>query len=76
MEFLYRQPILTSLLGGDADAVYYAAPLDLLRFFRGCGADLVATSTEVRFGALGRFVPVEMQGSTVLAWCVGPRNHS
>jgi SAM-dependent methyltransferase len=70
-EFLYRQPVLSGVQGGDADAVYYAAPLDLLRLFRSRGATLVATSADVRFGALGRFVPVEMQGSTVLAWRVG-----
>ena len=70
-EFLYRQPILTSVQGGDADAVYYAAPVDLLHFFRSRGADLVTTSADVRFGPLGRLVPVELQGSTVLAWRVG-----
>lgn len=67
-EFLYRQPVLSAVQGGDADAVYYAAPIDLLRFFRSRGAELVMTGAEARLGALGRFVPVEMQGSTVLAW--------
>jgi SAM-dependent methyltransferase len=69
-EFLYRQPILDAAQGGDADAVYYAAPLDLLRFFQSRGADLVMTSAQLRFGPLGRFLPVELQGSTVLAWRV------
>jgi SAM-dependent methyltransferase len=69
-EFLYRQPILDTARGGDADAVYYAAPLDLLRFFRSRGATLVTTSTELRLGFVGRLLPVEMQGSSVLAWCV------
>jgi SAM-dependent methyltransferase len=68
--FLYRQPILDSAHGGDADAVYYAAPLDLMRFFESRGARLVTSSARVRFGPLGRLVPVELQGSTVLAWRV------
>ena len=67
-EFLYREPILDGVQGGDADAVYYAAPLDLLRFFHSRGARLVMTSAEMRFGRLGRLLPLEMQGSTVLAW--------
>ena len=70
VEFLYRQPILDAGQGGDADAVYYAAPIDLLRFFRSRGAELVTTSAEVRFGVIGRFLPVEIQGSTVFAWRV------
>jgi SAM-dependent methyltransferase len=68
--FLYREPILDATQGGDADAVYYAAPLDLLRFFRSRGAELVMTSAQHRLGPLGRLLPVEMQGSTVLAWRV------
>lgn len=67
-QFLYRQPILDAARGGDADAVYYAAPVDLLRFFRERGAELVTSSARVRLGWLGRLVPVELQGSTVLAW--------
>jgi SAM-dependent methyltransferase len=67
-EFLYRTPVLEAVAGGDADAVYYAAPIDLLRFLRGRGARLVTTSAAVRFGWLGRLLPVEMQGSAVLAW--------
>ncbi len=69
-DFLYRQPVLEGVVGGDADAVYYAAPLDLLRFFRRRRADLVMTSAQRRFGALGRLLPVELQGSTVMAWRV------
>jgi ubiquinone/menaquinone biosynthesis C-methylase UbiE len=69
-EFLYRTPVLNAVAGGDADAVYYAAPIDVLRFLRLRGARLVTTSAAVRFGWLGRFLPVEMQGSTVLAWRV------
>jgi SAM-dependent methyltransferase len=67
-ELLYRQPILDGVSGGDADAVYYAAPLDLMRFFRRHHLDLVKTSAELRLGAIGRWLPVELQGSTVLAW--------
>ena len=69
-EFLYREPILHAAAGGDADAVYYAAPIDLLRFFRNRGATLVATSAKLRLGSFGRFLPVELQGSTVMAWRV------
>ena len=43
-EFLYREPILHATAGGDADAVYYAAPIDLLRFFRDRGAAPVTSS--------------------------------
>ena len=67
-EFLYRQPILDAAQGGDADAVYYAAPLDLLRFFNSRGAELLMTSAQLRLGPLGRLLPVELQGSTVMAW--------
>ena len=69
-EFLYRQPVLDGARGGDADAVYYAAPIDLLRFFRERGAHLVTSSAAVRLGPIGRCLPVELQGSTVLAWRV------
>ena len=68
-QFLYREPILTAS-GGDADAVYYAAPVDLLRFFRRHGARLVTTSAHLRFGPAGGLLPVEFQGSTVMAWRV------
>jgi hypothetical protein len=70
-EFLYRQPVLEGVRGGDADAVYYAAPVDILRFFRRRGARLVMTSAQLRFGPFARLLPVELQGSTVMAWRVG-----
>jgi SAM-dependent methyltransferase len=69
-EFLYRQPILQATAGGDADAVYYAAPIDLLRFFGDRGAAFVTSSALLRLGWAGRCVPVEFQGSTVMAWRV------
>ena len=70
-EFLYREPILYASAGGDADAVYYAAPIDLMRFFRRRHATLVTSSARVRLRWAGRFLPVELQGSTVMAWRVG-----
>jgi hypothetical protein len=39
-----------------------------LRFFRSRGAGLVTSSARVRLGWLGRVLPVELQGSTVMAW--------
>lgn len=69
-QFLYREPILHAAAGGDADAVYYAAPIDLLRFFGLRGAALVTSSARVRLGWVARFIPVELQGSTVMAWRV------
>ncbi len=69
-EFLYREPILRAAAGGDADAVYYAAPIDLIRLFRRRGAILVTSSARLRLGWIGRFLPVEFQGSTVMAWRV------
>ena len=69
-EFLYREPILHAAAGGDADAVYYAAPIDLMRVFRRRGAMLVTSSAQLRLGWIGRFLPVELQGSTVMAWRV------
>jgi SAM-dependent methyltransferase len=72
-EFLYREPILHAAAGGDADAVYYAAPLDLIRFLRRRGARIATSSARLRLGWAGRFIPVELQGSTVIAWSVtGP----
>ena len=68
-DFLYREPVLHAAAGGDADAVYYAAPIDLLRFFHR-HAVLVTSSAQVRLGWAGRFLPVEFQGSTVMAWRV------
>jgi SAM-dependent methyltransferase len=67
-QFLYREPILHVAAGGDADAVYYAAPVDLIRFFRRRGARVATSSARLRWGWPGRFVPVELQGSTVIAW--------
>jgi SAM-dependent methyltransferase len=72
-EFLYREPILHAAAGGDADAVYYAAPIDLMRFFRGRAATLVTSSARLRLGWAGRLLPVELQGSTVMAWRVDER---
>jgi SAM-dependent methyltransferase len=69
-QFLYREPILHVAAGGDADAVYYAAPVDLMRFFRRRGATMVETSASLRLGWAGRLLPVELQGSTVMAWRV------
>jgi SAM-dependent methyltransferase len=69
-EFLYREPILHAVAGGDADAVYYAAPIDLMRVFRRRGAKLVTSSARLRLGWVGRLLPVELQGSTVMAWRV------
>jgi len=69
-EFLYREPVLHAAAGGDADAVYYAAPIDLVRFFRSRGAMMVTSSARLRLGWAGRLVPVELQGSTVMAWRV------
>ena len=69
-EFLYREPILHASAGGDADAVYYAAPIDLMRFFSRRHAEFVTSSAQERLGWAGRFLPVELQGSTVMAWRV------
>ena len=69
-EFLYREPILHVTAGGDADAVYYAAPIDLVKFFRRRRAEMVTSSARQRLGWAGRFLPVELQGSTVMAWRV------
>ena len=66
--FLYRMPQLDSACGGDRDAVYYACPLDLVRFLRGQGGQLVCSSAALRFGWLAKFIPLELQGSAVLAW--------
>jgi len=68
--FLYREPILHAAAGGDADAVYYAAPIDLLQFFRSRGALFVTDSARLRLGWAGRYLPVELQGSMVSAWRV------
>ena len=41
-----------------------------MRFFRRRRAELVTSSARVRLGWFGRFLPVELQGSTVMAWRV------
>ena len=56
-EFLYREPILHAAAGGDADAVYYAAPIDLMRVFRRRGARLVTSSARLRLGWVGTVSP-------------------
>ena len=66
--FLYREPVLDGVTGGDGDAVYYCCPLDLTRHLRRRGARLVETSAHRRFGRLGWLLPSEFQGSSVLAW--------
>jgi SAM-dependent methyltransferase len=75
-EFLYREPILDGTAGGDADAVYYAAPIDLMRFFRSRAATLLTSSARLRLGWAGHLLPVEFQGSTVMAWRVTDANGS
>jgi len=69
-QFLYRPPVLETGLSGDWDAVYYACPLDVIRFFRARGATLVTSFTRVRLGPLASCIPCELQGSAVLAWRV------
>ena len=54
-EFLYREPILHATAGGDADAVYYAAPIDLMRVFRRRGVMLVTSSAQLRLVGLAGF---------------------
>ncbi|MBI4522016.1 MAG: class I SAM-dependent methyltransferase [Gemmatimonadetes bacterium] len=68
--FLYREPCLDAVRGGDADAVYYACPIDLVRFLRLRGGTLVTDSARLRLGPLGWCLPYEFQGSAVLAWRV------
>ncbi len=51
--FLYRQPYLEDkVIGGDADSVYYANPLDLERFFKNAGLRIVKLC--VGFGMKGK----------------------
>ncbi len=67
--YLYREPKLDGdVRGGDSDAVYYACPLDLFRDLAARGANLVGTDAVERWGAVGRFVPTELRGSTVAVW--------
>ena len=79
-EFLYREPILHATAGGDADAVYYAAPIDLLRFFRArcdAGREPAASRAALRVAVQGGAWTVSpglsLQGSTVMAWRVTRR---
>ena len=68
--FLYREPLLDGVSGGDGDAVYYSCPLDMIRHLRRCGARLVETSAHRRFGWPGWLLPSELLGASVLAWVV------
>ena len=53
--FLYRKPdIEDQIIGGDADSVYYANPLDLERFFKNAGLKIIKLS--VGFGFQGRLM--------------------
>ncbi len=69
--FLYRSPHLDSGCGGDRDAVYYACPYDLVRYLGERGAQLVGSWAALRFGRFGKMIPLEVQGSAILAWRVG-----
>ena len=57
--FLYREPVLEGVTGGDGDVVYYRCPLDLIRHLRPRGARLVETSAHRRFGRPGWLLPSE-----------------
>ena len=57
-EFLYREPLLEGVRGGDADAVYYAAPLDLLCHLVGKHDGAVASAA---FGLVKRNIGVTHQ---------------
>ena len=53
--FVFRQPDLENqIIGGDADSVYIASPIDLERFFENAGLSIVKLS--VGFGLKGRLV--------------------
>ena len=53
--FLYRQPHLEDkVIGGDADSVYYANPLDLELFFKHAGLKILKLC--VGFGMKGKIV--------------------
>lgn len=53
--FLYRKPdIEHRIIGGDADSVYYANPLDLESFFKNAGLNIVKLA--VGFGFKGRLM--------------------
>lgn len=52
-QFLYREPdIENRIIGGDADSVYYASPIDLEKFFRLRGLRVVKRC--VGFGVKGK----------------------
>ncbi len=52
-DFLYREPDLEhQIIGGDADSVYYANPIDLERFFKNAG--LTIRELCVGFGFKGK----------------------
>lgn len=54
-QFLYREPDLTDCaIGGDADSAYYAHPIDLEKFFRLRGLQIVKCC--VGFGLKGRIM--------------------
>ncbi len=53
--FIYREPDLqVDAIGGDADSVYYASPVDLSQFFRLNGLTVVKKA--VGFGIKGRII--------------------
>jgi len=53
--FLYRQPHLEDrVIGGDADSVYYANPIDLELFFKNAGLKVIKLC--VGFGIKGKIV--------------------
>lgn len=53
--FIYRDPDLQAdAIGGDADSVYYANPIDLAQFFKLNGFSIVKKS--VGFGIKGRII--------------------
>ena len=49
----------------------YACPYDLVRYLGERGAHLVGSWAALRFGRLGKMIPLEVQGSAVFAWRVG-----
>ena len=54
-DFIYRDPDLQAdAIGGDADSVYYANPIDLTQFFKMNGFSIVKKA--VGFGVKGRVV--------------------
>ena len=54
-QFLYREPDITNrVIGGDADSVYYANPIDLEKFFRHHGLWVIKRC--VGFGFKGKVI--------------------